>query len=414
MHPLLNLVENTALLKELADTFSTPLYIYSQERLHQNLTCLNRALDDHFGRYRICYAIKANSNPNLLRVLKKLLPSLGGDCSSPGEILMAEKAGIQPDDCIYTGNYESREELRFALSKGCHLNLDDGSSLERLIEVGLPKEISFRLNPGFGRGSFSQIVTAGKEAKFGILRETILKAYRTAREAGVEQFGIQCMAGSGVLDESYFPKLLKAILETARHIENTLKIRLDYISMGGGFGIPYLAEEKPLDIQVVCSRLAKVFQQFYNPNTAPELWVEPGKFIVGDAGILLASVNGTKTSYKNFIGLDAGMETLMRPALYQAYHRIFKVGTNQESGECIYDFTGPICENTDRLAVDRSFPAVKTGDLVTIMDVGAYGFSMSNNFNNRPRAAEVLLNEEKATLIRRRETMKDLLRLCDV
>jgi diaminopimelate decarboxylase len=412
MHPLLNLVKNYDLLEGLAHTYGTPLYLYSRERIQENLMRMDRALNDHFSRYRICYAIKANNNPNLLRTMKTILPSLGGDCSSPGEIQVAKKAGLRPEECIYTGNYESREELKYALSTKCHLNLDDGTSLDRLLDVGIPSEISFRLNPGFGRGSFSQIITAGREAKFGIPRGKILAVYRKAKDAGIEQFGIQCMSGSGVLDEKYFPKLLRTILDITRSIENDLKIKMNYVSMGGGFGIPYRPEEAPLDMQAVCGRLENVFYDVYKPETVPELWVEPGKFLVGDAGILLSRVTGIKTSYKNFIGLDAGMETLMRPALYRAYHRIFKVGTDQESGDTIVDFTGPICENTDRLAVDRPFPAVTTGDLVAIMDVGAYGYTMSHNFNTRPRAAEVLLEKERATLFRRRETIDDLFRLC--
>ncbi len=414
MHPLLNLVKNSDLLEGLAHTYGTPLYLYSRERIQENLMRMDRALSDHFPRYRICYAIKANSNPHLVRMMKEILPSLGGDCSSPGEIQVAIRGGLRPEECIYTGNYESREELEYAFSRGCHLNLDDGTSLDRLLVVGLPHEISFRLNPGFGRGSFSQIITAGQKAKFGIPREKILEVYQKAKDTGIEQFGIQCMAGSGVLDEEYFTKLLQTILDTTREIEDTLKIQMNYVSIGGGFGIPYRPEESPLDIKSVCAQLADVFHRFYPSGTAPALWVEPGKFLVGDAGMVLARVTGKKDSYKKFIGLDGGMETLMRPALYQAYHRIIKVGTELETGETLVDFTGPICENTDRLAVDRPFPEVKPGDLVAILDAGAYGYVMSHNFNTRPRAAEVLLEGNQPVLIRRRETLDDLLRLCHV
>lgn len=415
-HPLIPIIQNRDLLKGLAQSFGTPLYIYSQQRLVDNISKLDKALKTHFLKYHICYAIKANSNPHLIRVLRDALPSLGGDCSSPGEIHAAEKSGIKPDDCIYTGNYESAEELSLALEKGCHLNLDDGNSFDRLKQLAIPKEISFRLNPGYGKGTFSQITTAGENAKFGIPKENILEAYRTAKDAGVKRFGIQCMAGSGVLNEAYFPELLKAILNTAREVENALNITMSFISLGGGYGIPYRDEDRPLDVDAVFKNLSAVFYSFYNRVDAesPALWIEPGKIIVGDAGILLAKVTGTKDSYKNYIGLGAGMETLMRPALYGAQHRIYKVGAVDAPARSTVDFTGPICENTDRVAVDRPFPEVQEGDLIAVLDAGAYGYSMSHNFNTRPRAAEILLDGSESKLIRRRETIEDLFKLCDV
>ena len=413
-HPLLNIVQNIKKLTEIADTYDTPCYIYSSERVQSNAMRLNDVLKKYFHKYHICYAIKANSNPHLMKIMKKTLPLIGGDCSSPGEIYAVKKAEIDPANCIYTGNYESITDLSLAIEEGCYLNLDDETSFDRLAQENLPTRISFRLNPGFGKGTFSQITTAGENAKFGIPVEKIIGAYRKAKNAGIQKFGIQCMTGSGVLTESYFPKLLTAILKTTNKIEEELKIQFDFISMGGGLGIPYSDDEKELNLDTVFFELSKVFYNQYNKNdSAPALWLEPGKYLIGDAAFILTKVIGLKDSYKNFIGLDAGMETLMRPALYGATHRIYKVGFH---GDPIgtFDFTGPICENTDRIAENRAFPATKEGDLIAVMDTGAYGFAMSHNFNTRPRAAEILLEETSHRLIRRRETIEDIFSNCHV
>ncbi len=224
------------------------------------------------------------------------------------------------------------------------------------------------------------------------------------------------MTGSGILDPAYFIELITAILKTVKLLQDELDIQMSYISIGGGFGIPYKEDETPLDFNQVFGNIAKIYYHFFeSTNTKkPEFWIEPGKSIIGDAGILLSRVTGKKISYKKFIGLDAGMEKLMRPALYGAYHRIYKVGELVAPIEIKADFTGAICENTDRLAVNREFPSVQEGDLIAIMDAGAYGFCMSHNFNTRPRAAEVLLDGDKIRLIRRRETITDLFRYCDL
>ncbi|NOZ74048.1 MAG: diaminopimelate decarboxylase [FCB group bacterium] len=409
-HPLLDLVRNAALLEEVADTFGTPLYLYSDDRLRRNLETLDRALSVAIPDYHICYAIKANSNPNLLSRMRYHLPTLGGDCSSPGELEAARRAGIRGEECIFTGNYEAPEDLQAARNAGAHINLDDITSLNRLEPFGLPDELSFRLNPGFGRGTFAQIVTAGEKAKFGVPIHDITEAYRRAKALGIQRFGLQCMTGSGNLDPDYFVSLLQVILDQVDALYTELKTPFAYISLGGGFGIPYRDDQAPLDFDDLFQRLGRLMNKQFKHSRIPRpaLWIEPGKSIVGDTGILLARVTGLKSGYRNFIGTDAGMETLMRPALYNAYHRIYKVGDPEAESEGVVDITGRICENTDRLATGRPFPKVEGGDLLAVMDVGAYGYSMAHQFNTRPRPAEVLLVGEQPQLIRRRETIDDI------
>ena len=413
-HPLKELINNKPLFNSLAKEYGTPLYIYDKNQLIKNIKKIHSALASNFDDFHICYTIKANSNPNIIRVLKSEIPSLGADCSSPGELYAAKLAGISSNDCIFTGNYESQEDLEIAFEQKAHINLDDITSFKRLKQIGIPKEVSFRLNPGFGKGAFSQVVTGGKNSKFGVPKHAILDAYKMAKDSGIKNFGIQCMTGSGVLDHEYFPKLMKEILKTVELINKELKIDFHHISLGGGYGIPYSDDEISLDFNKVFDDVSRVFHSFYNGSDKPELWIEPGKSVVGNTGILLSKVTGIKNSYKKFIGLDAGMETLMRPALYNAHHRIYKIGCPEAETTQTVDFTGRICENTDRLAIDRKFTDIDEGDLVAIMDVGAYGFTMSHQFCTRPKAAEILLDGDKSTLIRERESIEDLFSKCMV
>ena len=413
-HPLKELINNRPLFNSLAKEYGTPLYIYDKNQLIKNIKKIHSALASNFDDFHICYTIKANSNPNIIRVLKSEIPSLGADCSSPGELYAAKLAGISNHDCIFTGNYESQEDLEIAFEQKAHINLDDITSFKRLKKIGIPKEISFRLNPGFGKGAFSQVVTGGKNSKFGVPKHAILDAYKMAKDSGIENFGIQCMTGSGVLDHEYFPKLMKEILKTVELINKELKIDFHHISLGGGYGIPYSDDEISLDFNKVFDDVSRVFHSFYNGADKPELWIEPGKSVVGNTGILISKVTGIKNSYKKFIGLDAGMETLMRPALYNAHHRIYKIGYPEAETTQTVDFTGRICENTDRLAIDRKFTDIDEGDLVAIMDVGAYGFTMSHQFCTRPKVAEILLDGDKSTLIRERESIEDLFSKCEV
>ena len=411
-HPLFHLIKDKPLLESLAKEHGTPLYLYDKKQLVTNIRNMDKVLGKYFKKYRICYTIKANSNPNLVRILKSKVPDLGADCSSPGEIHAANLGNILSKECLYTGNYESEDDLKVAIRNKVHLNLDDINSFKRIKKYSIPNEISFRLNPGFGKGAFSQITTGGVDSKFGVPRSKIIDAYGLAKANGVKKFGIQCMTGSGILDAKYFPKLMSEILNIANSIMRELNINFEYINMGGGYGIPYKDEDASLDIDEVFSHVSKVFHKFFSGKKIPEFWIEPGRSIVGNTGILLCRVTGIKNSYKNFVGLDAGMETLMRPALYNAYDRIYKVGNPQEKHSQVTDITGRICENTDRLAIDRSFPKVKVNDLIAVMDVGGYGFSMSHQFCNRPRAAEVLLDNNSGILVRRRETIQDLFINC--
>ena len=414
-HPLSNLLSQTKLMEDLAKQYGTPTYVYSKKRLKENIDKLSKAISSNFINYQIYYAVKANSNIHIIKTLKSRLNDLGCDCSSPGELFAAKKAGFKISDCVYTGNYESYEDLQTAFDAGPEINLDDLNSFERLKKIGIPGYISFRLNPGKGHGQFKGIVTGGKDSKFGIPKEKIVNAYEVAKKSGIKKFGLQCHAGSSTLDANTFSDITRQILKSAREIEDAIGQQLEKISIGSGFGIPYRDEESPLDIEQLFKNTKSAFSEFYDGESSkwPTLCIEPGRILVADTGFILAKVTGIKSSYKKFIGLDAGMETLMRPALYGAFHRVQKIG--ESDGEFFkYDITGRICENTDRISEDYDMPTVKEGDLCAIMDCGAYGYSMSHNFNTRPRASEILIDQNNASLIRKRESIEDLFRGCDV
>jgi len=302
-HPLLDEVLDGSRLINICEEYGTPLYTYFGERIRNNLDHIDTALKKNFDKYQIHYAVKSNNNPNLLTFMHQHLPSLGVDCSSPGELLVAKRAHIPMKNCVYTGNFESIDDLQSAVDSGCEVNLDDETSFKRLKNICIPEYISFRLNPGVGKGRFAEIVTGGHDAKFGIPVEKIAAVYQSAVTDGVKTFGLQCHAGSAILDENHFRENTKLILKPARLIENTIGQRLKKISIGSGFGIPYTDDEDPLDFDNVFCLVAEVFKEFYGQHQDdwPILCIEPGRAIVGDAGILLARVTGIKDSYKNLL-----------------------------------------------------------------------------------------------------------------
>jgi len=406
--PLTKILEDKDLIAYLAREYGTPTYVYSVDRIRENVHRIIDAMASHLPRYQLLYALKANMNQALLQVIQSVSPKIGGDCSSPGELKTALEAGFQVDNLIYTGNYESRDDLQYALDSGAKINFDDITSYQRCREIQIPEFVSFRVNPGSGKGTFPGITTAGKDVKFGVILEKIESAYSQALEDGVTRFGIHTMVGSGILDEEYFAWNCQRMLEIAKSIEETLGIQFEYIDMGGGFGIPYKADDAPLDPEKIFAEIGHQYQQFY-PENGPVLTYELGRYIVGDAGFILSEVTGTKENDKYFVGLDIGMNHFIRPALYGAYHRILPLiddGKTRENRQT--DFTGQICENTDRIGRDRDLPTLTEGDLVAILDSGAYGYCFASQYNGRPLPAEVMVDTDGTHLIRKRESMEEL------
>ena len=397
---------------QLAKEYGTPLYLYSQRQIEKNVQNLQHALKAHFPHSRIQYAIKANSNPHIASIIKNL--NLGADCSSPTEALLAQSLGFPMETSTYTGIFESPEDFIIPLKNQMIINLDDDQRLDDLLSLkkGLPPVLSFRINPGMGRGQFDEIITGGKEAKFGIPHERTAHAYKTAQSKGIKRFGIHMMTGSNILDPSYFSDITKKLLSIVETHLSPLGIQLEFINIGGGLGVPYHPGEKPLDVEKTFSLIAKFFHHKVKTLKigTPSLTIEPGRYLVGNGGWLVSQVTHVKESYRHFVGLDSGMNTLLRPALYKAYHHILIDGkaANTQESQTPYKVCGQVCESSDVHPQERCFHDPRPGDIAVITNAGAYGFTMSSHYNNRPRPAEVLITPEGPKIIRERESHQDI------
>lgn len=396
-------------LMEIAQEYGTPLYVYDKEILVSNYQKLQNSFAKYFKRFQIHYSVKSNSNLNILKIFKDL--GCGVDCSSPFELLLAIKAGFDTDKIIYTGNYESYEDFGIISKYEIKINLDDISSYKRLRKFILPNCIGFRVNPGIGKGGFEAITTGGTDAKFGVPYELLREAYYIAKNDGVKNFGVHIMTGSNILEPLYFAEVVERLFKIVGKIFRELEIQPVYIDIGGGFGIPYSNEEQELDIERTAQLVSEVYYDYCEKYELglPELKIEPGRYLVGNAGFLLTKVTGVKNGYKKFIGIDAGMNSLIRPALYGANHRIKVYGKSDYVN--LVQICGQICENSDIMFKNIPFPEVEEGDLCIILDVGAYGYAMASNYNGRPLPAEVLVDKNGHKLIRRRQTFDDYLGL---
>lgn len=396
-------------IRQLADEFGTPLYVYDAEKIKSNYKKLKDTFQKYYPNTKIHYSVKANSNLSIIKLFNEL--GSGVDCSSPIEIYLAEKAGLIHEKILYTGNYESPDDFRTLRGKNIKLNLDDINSYHRLIKIFTPNQIAFRINPGIGRGGYEGITTAGTDAKFGVPYERAYDAYKLAMQSGIENFGIHMMTGSNNLEPYYFAEVVEKLMKIAGYIFGKLGIKPQYIDIGGGMGIPYEQDEDELNVDLMAEMVTEIFKEKcdkYNFGE-PDLLMEPGRYLVANAGYLITSVTGIKNSYKTFIGVDAGMSTLLRPALYGANHKVFVYG--KEELEQNVNLCGQICENSDIFAKNVFMPVVEEGDLLVFADVGAYGYVMASNYNNRLRPAEVLIQNSIPTLIRRREKIDDMLAL---
>jgi len=390
---------------DLAEEYGTPLYVYSYHTLLRHF----RAYADAFRNYPhiICFALKANSNIAILRLFAK--NGGGADIVSGGELYRALKAGISPKRIVYAGVGKTEEEIRFALrSKILMFNVESGDELREINRIagimGLKAPIALRINPDIDPETHPYIATGLKKNKFGIPIEDAVEHYRIAsRLKNVTILGIHKHIGSQITKISPFVDALKNILLLIDRLSSD-GLDIQYLDAGGGLGISYKDEEPP-----VPEDLAKNLIPLLNGRTLT-LITEPGRSIAGNAGILVTRVlYQKKGEEKEFVIVDAGMNDLIRPSLYGAYHHILPV-LRRKRRSILCDVVGPICESGDFLAKGRELRTVKKGEYLAVMGAGAYGFSMSSNYNSRPRAAEVLVMGKEHFLIRYRETHRDLIR----
>jgi diaminopimelate decarboxylase len=396
------------LLKQISEEYSTPCYIYDAGKIRENCRKITDAFRKHYPGTVVHYAVKANSNQAVLEIIRN--EGLSADCSSPFELLVSDKCGFEKEKIMYTGNYENPDDFAFATEYASIINLDDATSFDRLLNFQKPEMISFRINPGIGRGGFEGVVTGGVDAKFGIPYEKAFEVYQRAFNAGIRRFGIHMMTGSNNLEPLFFAEITDKLMHIAGEIFTRLGVVPEYVDIGGGFGIPYSDEEPEINIEKTAELVSSRFIENcirYNFGK-PVLRIEPGRYITGNSGILLSKVTGLKESYRNYAGLDAGMNSLLRPALYGAFHRAeapFSTGHQAKISLC-----GRICENSDIFVRDIFLPKLKEGDLILFKDCGAYGFTMSSNYNGRPRPAEVLVDNGKIIYVRKKENTSEMLK----
>ena len=396
--------------KELAEKYDTPLYVLSEKRIRDNYNRLHNALINNYKYVRIYYAAKANTNLTVLKILQSEGAYL--DTVSPGEVFMGLTSGYTPDRILFTGTSVRNDELKMLADANVTVNVDSQSELDRLLKVAVPQVISVRVNPEVGAGHHNHCITAGPDSKFGLWEEDAIKAYATAKKARVERFGIHMHIGSGILEVEPYVLAVEKLLSIAKRVHEEVGVEFEFIDIGGGLGVPYKPEDKELDLAEFSAKMVAPFKAKVKEYGLgkPFLCVEPGRYLVCDASILLTTVNTVKTTpYKKFVGVDAGFNTLVRPTMYGSYHPILVANKLEAPDKETYDVVGPICESGDALAKDRAMPQVEEGDLLAVLNAGAYGFSMSSQYNARPRAAEVMIRQGKAVVVREREQLTDLM-----
>ena len=395
--------------KELAQKYDTPLYVVSEKRLRDNYNRLHDALIRNYKYVRIYYAAKANSNLTVLKTLESQGAYL--DTVSPGEVFLGLISGYTQDRIMFTGTSVRNDELRVLADANVAINIDSQSELDRLLKIAVPQVLSIRINPQIGAGHHSHCITAGPDSKFGLDEDETIQAYAIAKRARVERFGIHMHIGSGILDVEPYVLAVEKLLSLAKRVHDEVGIDFEFIDIGGGFGVPYKPEEREFDLADFVSKVVSSFKSKVGEYDLgkPFLCVEPGRYLVADASILLTTVNTVKvTPTKKFVGVDAGFNTLLRPTMYGSYHPILVANKLSLANKETYDVVGPICESGDALAKDRALPLIEEGDLLAVLNAGAYGFSMSSQYNARPRAAEVMIRQGKAVVIREREQLDNL------
>ncbi|HQU14525.1 MAG: diaminopimelate decarboxylase [Chromatiales bacterium 21-64-14] len=391
-------------LVELAAAHGTPCYVYSRATVERHWHAFDRALAGR--RHLVCYAVKANANLGILGVLARL--GSGFDIVSVGELERVLRAGGDPGKVVFSGVGKRADEMRRALEVGIRcFNVESAAELDRLEqiaqELGLRAPVSLRVNPDVDAGTHPYIATGLKENKFGVDVASALALYRRASHARhLEVVGVDCHIGSQLTDTGPFVAALRRILELVDQLENE-GISIRHLDLGGGLGVRYRDECPPPPDQYIRTLLEALSGRDF------ELLIEPGRAIVANAGVLLTRVEYLKhTSHRNFAIVDAAMNDLVRPALYGAWHEILPVEPRAGLAPQDYDVVGAVCETGDFLGKERRL-AIAPGDLLAVRSAGAYGFSMSSNYNTRPRAAEVLVDGAGSWLVRSRETLEALL-----
>ncbi|MDR0854750.1 MAG: diaminopimelate decarboxylase [Christensenellaceae bacterium] len=395
--------------KEIAAEFPTPLHVYDEGGIKANAQRLNAAFSWNKG-YKEYFAVKANPNPEILKILKK--EGCGADCSSYTELLLADALGFKGDEIMFSSNETADKEFVLARELGAIINLDDITHIEFLKRAcranGFPKKICLRFNPGGDFVINNLIMGSPSTAKYGLTRAQLSEAVKTLKALGVKEFGLHSFLASNTTGNSYYPALAKLMFKTVAELEAEAGVKFVFVNLSGGVGIAYREDQEAPDIREVAKGVQAAYAEVFGKNDSVAVYTELGRFMLAPYGGLLTKVIHFKHIYREYAGVDACAAHLMRPAIYGAYHHITVLGKENEANGTVYDIVGSLCENSDKFAENRPLPALDYGDLLFIHDAGAHGHSMGYNYNGKLRSAEVLMQEDgNLKLIRRAETEKD-------
>ena len=393
--------------------YPTPFYIYDEKGIRNTIRKFKNAFSWIY-QFKNYFAVKALPNPYILKIMKE--EEFGADCSSLPELILAEKVGITGENIMFTSNDTPAEEFIKAKELGAIINLDDITHIEYLEKhAGIPELLCFRYNPGPLRKG-NAIIGDPIEAKYGFTKKQLFEGYKIIKNKGVKRFGLHTMIISNELNPDYFVETADMLFDIAIELKKEIDISLEFVNLGGGIGIPYKPDEKPVDIYYISRKIKELYEKKIVPTGLHPLkiFMECGRAITGPHGYLISRVRHIKNTYKNYIGLDACMANLMRPAIYGAYHHITVLGKENAPCEYTYDVTGSLCENNDKFAINRKLPKIEIDDILVIHDTGAHGHAMGFNYNGKLRSAELLLKEDGSVeLIRRAETIDDYFRTLD-
>ena len=407
-------------LEELAKTYPTPFHVYDEAAIRANARRLKAAFAWNAGFHEY-FAVKATPNPHLMKILRE--EGFGSDCSSMAELVLAEKVGNTGEDVMFTSNDTPDEEFRRAMEMGAIINLDDITHIAAVERAcgSLPELVCCRWNPGPLKGG-NAIIGKPEEAKYGFTTDQLFEAYAILKAKGVKRFGLHTMVASNELDPQYIIDTATLLFDLAVQISQRVGITFEFVNIGGGVGIPYKPDQVEQPLEKIGTGIEEAYRTHLIAKGHPDLrlYMECGRCITGPYGYLVSRVRHVKRTYKTYVGLDACMANLMRPALYGAYHHI-SVPKYGEAGttynfpgvepsvplmKC--DVTGSLCENNDKFAIDREIPVVEPGDLVVLHDAGAHGHAMGFQYNGKLRSAELLMQEDGSfRMIRRAETLSD-------
>ncbi len=390
-------------LENIAKKYGTPAYCYSYNQLKDNIIRFKRIFRS-FSPI-ICFAVKSNTNLNLIKEIKKF--GLGADVVSQGELMMAIKAGINPKKIVFSGVGKLRDEIKYAIDKKILLiNAESMSEIKEIDKIAKSKNkkvmIGLRLNPNTDAKTLSQISTGKKGNKFGVNQKTFIELVKYCKNS--KNLDLKCLSvhiGSQILTHKPYEKMLNVIDKTISKVNHKFK----FIDLGGGMGISYTKRNKVLNYRKYNSAIKKFLKKHNS-----KIIFEPGRSIIGNVGTLISKIIYIKKDEnKNFVILDAGMNDLIRPALYGAFHKIIPVTKRQKKIKKTSEFVGPICESTDKFTTIKKFQELNEKDIIAICDVGAYGMSLSSNYNLRPKPVELLIRGSKIEVIRKRQKYKDII-----